>query len=375
MSGSDDEDRLDIDTWDEIRSAFLVGLISMMILLTIYEVFRRIPRFAILYDKRRLYAPERTPTRLMKSRSLSSNVKCCKLPALFEFLFFTFDDSYIRYAMAVNGDNDSKIVTNLFGYEEGNNQDKTDSKPVYPSRWNGQFLKGSIPIIRYFFLLVSNKFSRSSKGKDNEKEKTTDEEENSDQKEDAMSMRASFRMDEFTTLSSEDKKLLQCVGVDSYCMIRFLRFGFEITSFFFILSLIILVPLYYLNEEPSAILRVGNTEVQVAVKGYFQITINHLDNGSKKLWVPWAFGICFYIYLLERFYLEWIVFHQARLDFLADGDYFSQKGDDLESLHQYRNSCLVENIPPEYRTDEALRNFLEVSHSTSRCPFHSYIHK
>ena len=172
-------------------------------------------------------------------------------------------------------------------------------------------------------------------------------------------------MDVFTTLSSKDKKLLQCVGVDSFCMIRFLRFGFEITFLFFLLSLIILMPLYYLNEEPSSTLIVGDKKVSVAVKGYFQLTINHLDNGSNKLWVPWGFGICFYVYLLQRYYLEWIIFHQTRLDFLADGDYYTQKSDDLESLHQYRNSCLVENIPPEYRTNEGLRQFFEVSHSTT----------
>lgn len=340
------------DTWDEIRSAFLVGFISMILLVTVYEIFRRVPHFSILFDKRRLYASERTPTRLMKSRYLPSDRKTCKLPSLFEFLFFNFDDNYIRYATAVNNEDDDE--------DEEKDHGGIVSELVYPSRWNGHFLQGALPIIRYFLLIISNKLSRSPRGKEKENKPKEEEKENTNLEKKNETPTGSLRMDEFTTLSSEDKKLLQCVGVDSFCMIRFLRFGFEITFLFFLLSLIILVPLYYLNEEPSSTLIVGDKKVSVAVKGYFQLTINHLDNGSNKLWVPWGSGICFYVYLLQRFYLEWNIFHQTRLDFLADGDYYTQKSDDLESLHQYRNSCLVENIPPEYRTNEGLRQFFEI---------------
>ena len=141
--------------------------------------------------------------------------------------------------------------------------------------------------------IISNKLSRSPRAKENLNKPKEEENRNLEKKNETPT--GSLRMDKFTTLSSEDKKLLLCVGVDSFCMIRFLRFGFEIS---------------------------------MAVKGYFQLTINHLDNGSNKVWVPWGFGICFYVYLLQRLYLEWIIFHQTRLDFLADGDYYTKKSDD-----------------------------------------------
>lgn len=165
-------------------------------------------------------------------------------------------------------------------------------------------------------------------------------------------------------LSPSEKELLRCIGLDSYVMIRFIRFGFDITFYPFLLACVTLVPTYYTNDydpftgdyQPSD----GDNGFSTSVtNGYFRITINRLEAGSNRMWVVWAWTIGFYVYVLRRWWVEWMTFVVLRRDFLANGDPDTVKENSLESLKQYRNTCLVEYIPATHQSDSDLFHFYD----------------
>lgn len=49
-------------------------------------------------------------------------------------------------------------------------------------------------------------------------------------------------------LSVADQELLRCVGLDAYVMLRFLRFGFDVTFYPFLVACVMLIPTYYTND-------------------------------------------------------------------------------------------------------------------------------
>jgi len=184
-------------------------------------------------------------------------------------------------------------------------------------------------------------------------------------------------------LSIADSELLRCVGLDTFVMIRFLRFGFDVTFYPFLCACLILFPTYYTNPYEGAIATENSEEIVTG--GYFRITMNRLEPGSPRLWISCLFGMIYFSFVLRRIWIEWETFIALRFDFLANGDaemdpdpshdewmrlnqssssskrrrksLISAKKDDQLHLEQYRNSCIVEFIPDSHRRDKELFEF------------------
>ena len=150
-------------------------------------------------------------------------------------------------------------------------------------------------------------------------------------------------------LTPPDVEMLRCVGLDTFVMIRFLIFGFDLTFYPFLFALVTLIPLYYTNDYKGHWQNSdGDSGFNTTVTdGYFRLTINRLESNSPKLWLTWAFAIFYYCAVLRRLWVEWVVFVELRRDFLINGDPNSVKEDDRESVQQYRKTCLVEFVPRE----------------------------
>lgn len=164
-------------------------------------------------------------------------------------------------------------------------------------------------------------------------------------------------------LTKSDRELLRCIGLDSYVMIRFLRLGFEMTFWPFLVACVILIPLYYTNDYKGTFGQVTSESSTgfstTTTTGYFRITINRLENGNPKIWIVWIYAACYFLVLLRRLWVEWMVFIELREDFLANGDKESMKEDDVESLKQFRHSCIVEYVPSSHRRDRDMFLFFD----------------
>ena len=162
-----------------------------------------------------------------------------------------------------------------------------------------------------------------------------------------------------------DSELLRSVGLDTFVLLRFLRFGFDVTFFPFLFACITLIPTYFTNPYE------GNETENIVTSGYFRLTLNRLEPGSDRLWVPWLYAIIVHSFILRRLWIEWETFIGPRFDFLINGAIEEQnkegslitgiaKKDDFD-LHreQYRNSCMVEFVPESYRRSSDLKEFFE----------------
>jgi hypothetical protein len=152
--------------------------------------------------------------------------------------------------------------------------------------------------------------------------------------------------------TATDRELLRCIGLDCYTIIRFLRLGFEMTFWPFVVACVVLIPTYYTNDYDGSFGQVDDGFSTYTTTGYFIITINKLENGNNKLVVVWLYAILYYLVFLRRLWVEWAVFCELREDFLANGDPSAVNEDDAESLKQFRNSVVVENIPASHRRDK-----------------------
>ena len=177
-------------------------------------------------------------------------------------------------------------------------------------------------------------------------------------------------------LSPSDLELLRCIGLDTFVMIRFLRFCFDATFLPFIAACIILFPSYNYSNFQGDIQSQEGTTVKTQTDGYFSLTINRLEPSSDKLWICWGFTFFYLLFILRRLWIEWETFLPLRFDFLANGDVDNEKTSDSSTsyksravvapqkdvqlhLEQYRNSCLVEFIPDSHRRDRELFQFFE----------------
>ena len=63
--------------------------------------------------------------------------------------------------------------------------------------------------------------------------------------------------------------------------------------------------------------------------------------------------------VLRILWKEWEIFIVLRFEFLAARSFGHDTGLDENQVIQYRNSCLVDCIPPAYRSDQSLYNYME----------------
>lgn len=103
------------------------------------------------------------------------------------------------------------------------------------------------------------------------------------------------------------EQVLKTAGMDGFVLIRFLNQCLKISSFCLILSLLILFPTY----------STGQSDMQ---SSFGKLTMDHIDLGSNKLWVPFIVNYaitCFVIYCVK---IEWDLYVTSRLEFLKSGD-------------------------------------------------------
>jgi hypothetical protein len=147
-----------------------------------------------------------------------------------------------------------------------------------------------------------------------------------------------------------EQELLRCVGLDTFVMLRFLRFGLDVALYPFVCGCLILIPTYYTNDYEGT--------VDTPTDGYFRITMQRLEPNSPRHWVCIVFAMAFYGFVLRRLWIEWETFISLRFDFLANGD-TDVTGRDALHLDQYRTSCMVESVPETHRRDRELFEFFD----------------
>ena len=78
-------------------------------------------------------------------------------------------------------------------------------------------------------------------------------------------------------LAQSDLELLRCIGLDTFVMIRFLRFCFDVTFYPFLIAVMILIPTYYTNIYDGFEKVVGeDLIIETQTDGYFRYTMNRL---------------------------------------------------------------------------------------------------
>ncbi|CAB9528745.1 CSC1-like protein [Seminavis robusta] len=138
----------------------------------------------------------------------------------------------------------------------------------------------------------------------------------------------------------EQDELLRCVGLDSFMFLRFLRLGAQLCGLGSVLAVLVLIPVYATGDNR------GNATLQ-----FNQITLARVEAASPRLWASLLAWYLFVAFVLYAFWNEWQLFRTHRSAFLARGD--------QDMPQEYRYAVRVEGIPPEFRTDKALKAYFE----------------
>jgi len=134
--------------------------------------------------------------------------------------------------------------------------------------------------------------------------------------------------------SSQVRKLC---GMDAYFFLRYIRLCFQICAVTGVYGGIILWPIYATG---------GNDAV-----GWYHLSMANLESKSLRLWFPTVFMYLMTLYVYFLINEEYKHYVECRMEFLTKGD---------SHVHpQQRYSLMVEQIPHELRSDQALRNYFE----------------
>lgn len=140
-------------------------------------------------------------------------------------------------------------------------------------------------------------------------------------------IRTTLSQEDTQALSGRETELLRLIGLDSYSFLRYLRFGFNMSFYPFLVAAVILLPIY--ASEPTQ-----------ALSSFSSLTIQNLPTNSNKLWGATIMQLLFYTYALRLLWVEWEFFASLRLKFLARGD---EHGNKKEAM-AYRKTVMVENL-------------------------------
>mmetsp|Transcript_1587 Transcript_1587/g.2834 ORF Transcript_1587/g.2834 Transcript_1587/m.2834 type:complete len:931 (+) Transcript_1587:3-2795(+) len=147
-------------------------------------------------------------------------------------------------------------------------------------------------------------------------------------------------------LTPPERELLRCAGLDTYLMIRFARFGFDVTFYPFAVACVTVFPVYISSSRDSW-----------KNEGFFSLTINRVDENDSIMWVVVVFTVLLYLFVLRRLWMEWEVVIKLRHHFLENGDENFHKSSTY--LKKFRNTCIVECVPKRHRSDRSLQIIFE----------------
>jgi hypothetical protein len=132
-----------------------------------------------------------------------------------------------------------------------------------------------------------------------------------------------------------DEETLRCVGLDTYMFLRLLRMGARVT-FLGAFFACILIPVYFTGNATGP-----------STEGFNRLTLARVEDAGKRLWATLLAWCLFVGFVLHEFVAEWKLYAKNRYDYLAKGD--------PDAPMEVRYAVRVEQIPPQYRTDKALR--------------------
>jgi hypothetical protein len=140
-------------------------------------------------------------------------------------------------------------------------------------------------------------------------------------------------------LEVSDEETLHCVGLDAYMWLRLFRLGARITALGTFLSCI-LIPIYATGKARGA-----------STEKFNQLTLARVEQGSQRMWASLICWLLFVAFILLEFYREWKLFAVNRYAFLAHGD--------ADMPRDFRYAVRCEQVPPKYRTDDALKSYFQ----------------
>ena len=177
-----------------------------------------------------------------------------------------------------------------------------------------------------------------------------------------MSKRQEMRIhEELLVLTQPEEELLRCAGLDTYLMIRFARFGFDVCFYPFLFACATVFPVYFSCDIEKIFQGVNGGEVIASatgvIDGFFSLTINRIPKGSWKMYWIVVFNFFLYFFVLRRLWLEWEIIIKLRHRFLSNGD--ENFHNNPTYLKKYRNSVIVECVPKSQRSDMKIRETFE----------------
>jgi hypothetical protein len=109
--------------------------------------------------------------------------------------------------------------------------------------------------------------------------------------------------DDFIVLSPAEEELLRCAGLDTYLLIRFARFGFDVCFYPFLFACVTVIPVY-ITCVPRSLFQGANGEIMasatILIDGFFSLTINRIETGSSKMYWIIVFTFFLYFFVLVR---------------------------------------------------------------------------
>lgn len=128
-------------------------------------------------------------------------------------------------------------------------------------------------------------------------------------------------------------------GLDGYFFLRYIRMNLRICAVTSFWALLILVPVYATGDNQ-------NGEV-----GWYHVSVANVIKGSWRMWIPSIFAYLFTGFIFFVMKQEYRHFLELRMDFLARGS------SHVHPQHHY--SLLVENIPHDLRSEQALYDYFD----------------
>ena len=128
-------------------------------------------------------------------------------------------------------------------------------------------------------------------------------------------------------------------GLDGYFFLRYIRMNLRICAVTSFWAALILVPVYATGDN------------QNGEEGWYHVSVANVIKGSWRMWIPSMFAYLFSGFIFFVMKQEYRHFLELRMDFLARGS------SHVHPQHHY--SLLVENIPHDLRSEQALYDYFD----------------
>lgn len=140
-----------------------------------------------------------------------------------------------------------------------------------------------------------------------------------------------------TVAKTSWKSVRKCGGLDAYFFLRFIRMCLQITLVSGLWAISFLWPIFATGNGHAV--------------GWYHFSMSNVTQGDWRIWCPAIFMWFFSFYIFYVMSQEYKHYLELRIQFLAEGD------GGIET--QVQHSLLVEEIPQELRSDNALYSYFD----------------